>query len=179
MPEAQQVTKDDVGKLPNNVPDNGGELTEEQIRQALMMSEEEYEKGDMEDPGPVGGKIESATVQVRQFDDGGKSLEVNLEVTISSRPGTKVNPHKFWDNVSLDPKRLRKFRNLVKGSGLKLTRDANGKYDTYAAIKALPGRPIFGIITHRDWTYKGESGTKVTFGNKFGRSFEELRNGSK
>ena len=159
--------------------------TEPQFDESMFrLTPEQYEAAGTVKPGLIGFKIIDAKVAARSTKDGKRSWPVaDLEVSIFARSGpgktdipVKVEPpQSFKSNLTLDPasKGFKAFKSLVAAAGIKAK--PGETLDTREAVKALTGRPVFGSISHNEYTKNDEKMIAENFGFRFGKSFEELK----
>lgn len=152
MSEEQKNDESLLGQIPDDAWD---------------VSEEDWKNAGKEKAGFIGFKIESAKAGAIQTQKDNRILPTcELELTILSRPGEKVEPSKMFTRiiVAKDHFGFGQFKALCDAVGIK----SQGKgFNSKEAIKALNGQSAFGSIKH--------NGDFVNLGNRFGQSFEDLK----
>lgn len=137
----------------------------------MEIDEETWATGGIEKSGKVAFRIDDAKIETRKTKKGEKFAICSIETTILGRPGeTNLPESKVWDDFSLNPRYIYRFKNLAVGLGIK----PSGKVKIPEVVKALNGRQGFGTIVHEEFTHQGEKRKKAKYGNKFAQSYNDL-----
>lgn len=140
----------------------------------LELDAEAWETGGIEPAGAVGFKVESARIEKRKTKTGQPFAICTVECNIIARPGQKIEkPTKHFDDFSLNPRYIDRFKRFAAGLGVKPT--PGQKVPLPEIVKALNGKTGFGVIKHTEFTHNGEKRKKAEFTKKFGKSFAEVQ----
>lgn len=130
------------------------------------VTEKEWKDAGKTPEGPIGFKIDDAKPGALKTNDDRILPTCELELSIVSRPGQKIEPaEKMFTRIIIKKGSISfgAFKSLCDKAGLKT--QGNG-LKTTEAIRALKGRTAYGTVKH-----KGEF---VNLGMRFGTSFEDL-----